>query len=106
MNPVLPKQLDEMVQRLVDRLKPEQIILFGSYAYGEPNADSDVDLLVIVAESDEPGYRRAQWAYGALSGMDVSKDIIVMTREEVEWKVRVPNSLVSQALSHGTVLYG
>lgn len=106
MNPVLPKQLDEIVQRLVDSLKPEQIILFGSYAYGKPNADSDVDLLVIVAESDEPGYRRAQKAYGALSGIGVSKDIIVMTRAEVEWKTGVPNSLVSQAIHRGIVLYG
>jgi uncharacterized protein len=106
MNPVLPKQLDEMVLCLVDCLEPEQIILFGSYAYGEPNADSDVDLLVIVAESDEPGYRRSQRAYGVLSGFGVAKDIIVMTRGEVEWKARVPNSLVSQALSRGRVLYG
>jgi uncharacterized protein len=106
MLPVLPKQLDEMVQRLVDCLKPERIILFGSYAYGQPNADSDVDLLVIVAESAEPGYRRAQKAYGALSGLGVSKDIIVMTCEEVEWEARVPNSLVSQAIHRGKVLYG
>jgi uncharacterized protein len=106
MNPVLPKQLDEMVLCLVDSLEPEQIILFGSYAYGKPNADSDVDLLVIVAESDEPGYRRAQRAYGVLSGFGVSKDIIVMTREEVEWKARVPNSLVNQAIQRGRVLYG
>jgi predicted nucleotidyltransferase len=106
MNPVLPKQLDEMVQRLVDSLKPEQIILFSSYAYGKPNADSNVDLLVIVAESDELGYRRAQKAYGALSGIGVSKDIIVMTRAEVEWKAEVPNSSVNQAIQQGIVLYG
>jgi uncharacterized protein len=106
MNPVLPEQLDEIVQRLVDRLQPEQIILFGSYAYGEPNEDSDIDLLVIVAESDEPGYRRAQKAYGALSGIGISKDIIVMTRAEVERKVGVVSSLVSQAVHRGKVLYG
>jgi uncharacterized protein len=69
MIPVLPKQLDEMVERLVRSFQPEQIILFGSYAYGEPNEDSDIDLLVIVAESTEPSYRRAQRAYGVLSGI-------------------------------------
>jgi uncharacterized protein len=93
MNPVLPKRLDEIVQRLVNSLNPEQIILFGSCAYGKPNANSDINLLVIVAESNEPSYRRAQKAYGALSGIDVSKDIIVITRKAVEWKARVPSSL-------------
>jgi predicted nucleotidyltransferase len=36
------------VRALVDRFQPERVILFGSYAYGTPNADSDVDLLVVM----------------------------------------------------------
>ncbi|MFN9942773.1 MAG: nucleotidyltransferase domain-containing protein, partial [bacterium] len=36
--------LDDITQRLVSALNPEQVILFGSYAYGEPTEDSDVDL--------------------------------------------------------------
>jgi uncharacterized protein len=106
MNPVLPEQLDEIVQRLVDRLNPEQIILLGSYAYGEPNEDSDIDLLVIVAESDEPRYRRARVAHRALRGIGISKDIVVMTRQEVADKVGVTSSFVNQAIHEGKVLYG
>jgi uncharacterized protein len=60
---------------------------------------------VIVAESAEPGYRRALKAYGVLSGIGVSKNIIVMTRKEVEWKAGVSSSLVSQAIRQGWVLY-
>jgi uncharacterized protein len=101
-----PDLLTQMTQRLVDALQPEQIILFGSYAYGEPNADSDVDLLVIVAHSDEPGYRRARVAYRALRGMGIPKDILVMTRSEVNRKANVKSSLVSQVLRQGKVLYG
>ena len=41
--------LTQIVQRLVESLHPEQIILFGSHAYGEPNEDSDVYLFVIVS---------------------------------------------------------
>ena len=52
--------LDEMVRRLVAEFKPEQIILFGSYAWGEPNDESDVDLYVIVPQSDERPIRRMQ----------------------------------------------
>ena len=98
--------LDQITQKLVVNLNPEQIILFGSYAYGEPTEDSDIDLLVIVAQSDEPRYRRSRQAYKALRGIGISKDILVMTRAEVKRKVSIPSSLINQVLSQGKVLYG
>jgi predicted nucleotidyltransferase len=98
--------LDDITQRLVSALNPEQVILFGSYAYGEPTEDSDIDLLVIISDSDEPRYRRARQAYKALHGISIPKDILVMTRAEVERKATVASSLVSQALSQGKILYG
>jgi uncharacterized protein len=98
--------LEELVDRLVKGLNPEKIILFGSYAYGEPTEDSDVDILVIISNSDEPRYRRARQAHKALRGIGIPKDIIVMTREEVERKATVPSSLVSQVLRQGKILYG
>ena len=106
MPPLPAALLDAITQRLVAALQPEQIILFGSYAYGEPNADSDIDLLVIVSQSDEPGYRRARVAYKALRGLGIPKDILVMTRAEVERKMNVASSLVCEALRQGKVLYG
>ena len=46
--------IHEVVQRLVNEFNPEQVILFGSYAWGTPSEeDSDLDLLVIVPQSDE-----------------------------------------------------
>jgi hypothetical protein len=52
MKTINPDQLEEIVRRLVAEFQPEQIILFGSHAWGEPDEDSDVDLLVIVSESE------------------------------------------------------
>jgi uncharacterized protein len=98
--------LEQITQKLVLTMKPEQIILFGSYAYGEPTEDSDIDLLVIIAQSDEPRYRRARQAYKVLRGIGISKDILVMTRAEVERKTNVASSLVNQVLSRGRILYG
>jgi uncharacterized protein len=98
--------LDRITQNLVSNLKPEQIILFGSYAYGEPNEDSDVDLLVIVSQSDEPRYRRARQAYKALRGFGIATDVIVMTKEEVKRKMNVRSSLVHRAIHDGRILYG
>ena len=51
--------LTEITRRLVATYQPEQVVLFGSHAWGEPEEDSDVDLLVVLSESDEPAYRRA-----------------------------------------------
>ncbi len=98
--------LDRITQSLVSSLKPEQIILFGSYAYGEPNEDSDVDLLVIVSQSDEPRYRRARQAYKALRGVGIATDVIVMTREEVKRKINVRSSLIHRVVHDGRILYG
>ncbi len=46
--PPVAKTLPKAVKRIVAELKPEKIILFGSYAYGNPTPDSDVDLLVVM----------------------------------------------------------
>lgn len=98
--------LDQITERLVAALKPEQIILFGSYAYGEPTENSDLDLLVVVSESNEPRYRRARQAYAALRGISMPTDVIVLTRDEVQKKINVPSSLVSRAIHEGRLLYG
>ena len=98
--------LDEMVRRLVAEFQPEQIILFGSHAWGEPNADSDVDLFVIVPDSDERPIERMQRAHHCLSGMGVSKDILVKTRAEADRFRRVRASLEYKVFAEGKVLYG
>ncbi len=97
--------LKEIVERLVRGLQPEKVILFGSYAYGEPNEDSDIDILVIVLDSDEPRHRRASQAYGFLWGLTAPTEVLVLTRREVEKSATVATSLVSQALERGKVLY-
>jgi predicted nucleotidyltransferase len=53
------EQIEEIVKRIVDHYKPRKIILFGSYAYGAPAKDSDLDLLV-VKDTDLPGYKGAR----------------------------------------------
>ena len=106
MKQVTTELLEQITQKLVATLNPEQIILFGSHAYGEPNEDSDIDLLIIVSQSNEPRYRRSRLAYRALRGIGVPTDVIIMTREEVKRKVNVRSSLISRVIHDGRVLYG
>jgi predicted nucleotidyltransferase len=98
--------LDEMVRRLVAEFQPEQIILFGSHAWGEPNADSDVDLYVIVPESDERPIQRMQRAHHCLGGLGVAKDVLVKTRAEADRYRHVRASLEYKVFQEGKVLYG
>lgn len=98
--------LTEIVRRLVEALHPEKIILFGSHAYGSPTEASDIDLMVVVPESDLPRYRRAQEAYGCLWGLTAPVEILVLTRRELEEMAQVPASLGYQVLQRGKVIYG
>lgn len=98
--------IEEARRRLVQALHPERIILFGSHAWGTPGPDSDLDLLVIVAESDLPPHKRAQVAYRSLFGLGVPCDVIVQTHAEAERLDRVATSLTHKAMTEGRVLHG
>jgi predicted nucleotidyltransferase len=79
--------------------------LFGSHAWGNPNEGSDLDLLVVVSESDESPVRRAQRAHKCLKGMSIAKDILVKTRAELERFRHVRSSLEAEILEHGRLIY-
>lgn len=99
-------KLVEITERLVHALHPKRVVLFGSHAWGQPNKDSDADLLVIVDEAKEPGYQLAQQAYRALYGVRYPCDVIVHTAVEVERAKQVKTSLLRKIVEQGRVLYG
>ena len=105
MQELSPLLLREITHRLVNEFQPEEIILFGSHAWGKPDEDSDLDLLVIVSQSELSPARRAMQAHRCLQGLNVPKDILVRTRAEVERFRTVRASLEHQIFERGTVLY-
>jgi predicted nucleotidyltransferase len=98
--------LQTATQRLVQEFQPEQIWLYGSHAWGSPHDDSDVDLLVVVPQSDESPIRRSQRAHRCLRGLRLPKDILVETRQEVDRVKGSKTSLENVILSRGRRLYG
>ncbi len=98
--------LETATQRLEAEIRPDQIWLFGSHAWGNPHADSDVDLLVVVPHSDETPIRRAQRAHRSLRGLRMPKDVLVETRQEVDRVKDLKTSLENTILSRGRRLYG
>lgn len=98
--------IEVATQRLVAEFQPEQVWLFGSYAWGEPNADSDLDLMVVVQSSADNSLGRAQKAHRALRGLGVAKDVIVKTRAEVDRVKDLLPTLTYKILHEGKLLYG
>ena len=98
--------LQTATQRLVTEFQPEQIWLFGSHAWGTPTEDSDVDLMVVVRESNERSTRRMQRAHHCLGDLDMSKDVFVQTRAEFDRYRHLRASIQHQILQRGRKLYG
>ncbi len=72
--------LQEMTRRLAAEFQPCQIYLFGSHAWGKPNEDSDVDLFVIVPNSNESLMERRLRARTCLRDLKTAKDVLVKTQ--------------------------
>ncbi len=99
------KTLPQAIERIVSELNPEKIILFGSYAYGTPTPDSDVDLLIIMKTSAKYIDR-----YVAVSNVliprDFPVDIIVKTPKEIrDEEKKKGNFFLREILTKGKVLY-
>ena len=108
MVPVTDALLDQMVQAIVAEVDPEQVILFGSRARGDAREDSDVDLVVVEAEPfGKTRSRRLEAVrlWKSLSGFIVPKDILVYSRDEVEYWRDSLNHVLARALREGRVLY-
>ncbi|MBI1880760.1 MAG: nucleotidyltransferase domain-containing protein [Chloroflexi bacterium] len=97
-------RLEEIVQQILKVSHPQKIVLFGSRARSEAQADSDYDILII-EPSNLPRYKRAAAYRRALTGLGLAKDIIIWTPDEVaEWR-NVPDAFITTALREGVVLY-
>ena len=103
--PPVSQTLPKAIRRIVSELKPERIILFGSYAYGNPTSNSDVDLLVIMKN-------RAKYIdrYIAVSNLlyprEFPVDIIVKTPGEIKAELKKKgNFFMHEILSRGKVVY-
>jgi predicted nucleotidyltransferase len=102
--PVTEEALVEIVRRLVATLQPEKIILFGSYAYGTPSRDSDVDLLVVLDTPARPVDR-----YLAVSRLlrprPFPLDLLVKTPTEITQGLARGNAFIREIVTQGRVLY-
>ena len=108
MTQVTEELIQKMVDIIVNEVDPEQVILFGSHARGDARPDSDVDFVVVESEpfgKDRDRRAEAMRLWHALSGLGVSKDILVYSSDEVEYWRDSLNHVLARALREGKVLY-
>jgi predicted nucleotidyltransferase len=93
----------ELVRQIVDQFKPEQVILFGSYARGNPRPESDVDLLIIM----QTNQREMQQALAIRQKINplFGVDLLVYTPERVEERLKLGDSFLREILDEGVTLY-
>lgn len=93
-----------LMQSLVERFRPQKVILFGSYAYGEPHEGSDLDLLVVVPN---PPQRREAWRVATELGKQCPTplQIVFMSPEEFEETKDVVGGLAYPAHHWGKTLH-
>ena len=95
---------ETITTRLYDAYNPLSLYVFGSYAWGTPTKDSDVDLVVVVENSDQKPYKRAIKGIRALRGLGIAKDILVYTKEEFKTLSQDVSSLLYKVEKEGIKL--
>ena len=98
------KSLRPAIQKIVDDLNPEKIILFGSYAYGRPTPNSDVDLLIVL-ETNAQLKERSWKVSRLLLPRPFPVDILVKTPREIEKALKSGDFFLREILTRGKVLY-
>ena len=90
--------------QIAERFHPEKIILFGSYAYGRPHPESDVDLLVIMPTYDVVAQ---EIRIGFALDRPFSHDIVVRTPQQIERGLREDDCdwFLREVIDKGKVLY-
>lgn len=105
-NAAIREVIEEIVRRLVKHYQPQKVILFGSYAHGEPDEDSDIDLLLI-KETGERFVERMDTVRRLVTGAHprIPFEPIVLTPNEVEQRLRAGDQFIAEIVEKGEVLH-
>jgi predicted nucleotidyltransferase len=100
---IAARDIEAVVDQIARTAKPERIILFGSYAYGTPNDDSDVDLMVIKRYRGDSS--QAALRIRCDINASIPKDILVRSPAEIERRLRIEDFFIMDVVEKGLVLH-
>ena len=96
-------QIENLCRQIVENFNPQKIILFGSHAYGKPNADSDVDLLVVMPFEGRDSQKAIEIRRKIQT--TVPLDLLVRTSEQVRARIEMEDFFMREINEKGKVLY-
>lgn len=96
-------QIQAFSQQIAEKFQPERIILFGSYASGQPTEDSDVDLLVILPFEELPVQKAITIRQQIQSSFPL--DLIARTPEQIQQRLEMGDFFIRDIMQNGCVLY-
>jgi predicted nucleotidyltransferase len=100
------QQIRLVCDAIAREFHPEKIVLFGSYAYGEPQWDSDVDLLVVMPFEGSPFRQAALILSHVVRTVGViPMDLLVRTAEQVRERMLMGDTFIREVLERGKVMY-
>jgi predicted nucleotidyltransferase len=102
-SPTTLERIRKVAQQVVEHFHPQKVILFGSYAYGQPTKDSDVDLLVVIDTDEPPLHVAAKIA--ATIEHPFPLDIVVRTSVEFAAAVQRKGVFATEVATKGITLY-
>ncbi|HBW22916.1 MAG: hypothetical protein A2X28_04220 [Elusimicrobia bacterium GWA2_56_46] len=99
-----PELLESIVKRIVDGYNPDKIILFGSYAYGTPTEDSDLDLFIVKDDNRKSMDRFCEVMKILRDVKGVSIEPLVFTNEELKKRVGLEDDFILEIMNRGKVM--
>ena len=99
------KEIQNITQQIIEKYKPEKIVLFGSAARGKRDLDSDVDLLIIKKQTPLYGADRIR-ELSRIIERNIPLDLLIYRPEEFEKRVQMGDPFLKSVLKEGKVLYG
>jgi len=97
------RKIKTFVNEVARQFQPERVVLFGSYAYGKPGPDSDVDLLVIMPHQGHSAVQAAEIRNRIRAGFPL--DLIVRSPKEIQRRVAMNDFFITEILDQGETLY-
>jgi predicted nucleotidyltransferase len=97
------KKIKTFVSEVARQFQPQRVILFGSYAYGKPGPNSDVDLLVIMPHQGHPAIQAAEILKRIHAGFPI--DLIVRSPREIKKRLAMDDFFITEILDQGETLY-
>ena len=97
------QKIKAFVKRVAAEFHPRRVILFGSYAYGKPTADSDVDLLVVMPHEGPPAVQASEIRKRIHAGFPM--DLVVRSPAEVRRRLDMGDFFIREVMEQGLPLY-